>query len=87
MRGIGNGLCFVTSSLATIHIPPLKTVAGRTLLHTIIRSLERIAFNDNPLKLLVVETTYQPFISLFHQLDMFKNHPQFEGIRAFFKVS
>ena len=64
-----------------------NAVAGRTLLHTIIQSLERIAFNGNPLKLLVVETTYQPFISLFHQMDMFKNHPRFEGIRKSFTVS
>jgi len=50
-------------------------------LHTIISSLERIAFNGDPLKFLLVETTYQPFISFFHQTEIFKNHPQFEGIR------
>jgi hypothetical protein len=58
------------------------TVAGRTLLHTILSSLERIAFNDDPLQLMVMQTSYQPFISLFHQTDMVKEHPELKAIRA-----
>jgi lysosomal acid phosphatase len=60
----------------------LLEVAGRTILHTIIQSLERIAFNGDPLQFLLVESTYQPFISLFHQTEMINAHPELEGIRA-----
>jgi lysosomal acid phosphatase len=56
-------------------------VAGRTLLHTILSSLERIAFNGDPLQFLLVETTYQPFISLFHETAIFHEHPEIQGIR------
>jgi hypothetical protein len=58
----------------------IGNIAGRTILDTILGSLERIAFNDDPLKFLLVETTYQPFISLFHQTDMVKDHPDLEGV-------
>ena len=61
-------------------------VAGRTILHTIITSLERIAFNGDPLQFLLVETTYQPFISLFHQTDIVKNHPELTGVRKFIQL-
>ncbi|KAJ7249935.1 histidine phosphatase superfamily [Mycena rebaudengoi] len=55
-------------------------IAGRTLLHTILTSLERIAFNGDPLQLMVVQTSYQPFISLFHQTDIVKEHPELKAI-------
>ncbi|KAJ7852242.1 histidine phosphatase superfamily [Mycena leptocephala] len=58
-------------------------VAGRTLLHTILSSLERIAFNDDPLQLMLVQTSYQPFISLFHQTEMIKENPELKGIPNF----
>ncbi|KAJ7164316.1 histidine phosphatase superfamily [Mycena filopes] len=58
-------------------------IAGRTLLHTILSSLERIAFNGDPLQLMVVATSYQPFISLFHQTEMAKAHPELKGIPNF----
>ncbi|KAJ6452638.1 histidine phosphatase superfamily [Mycena sanguinolenta] len=58
-------------------------IAGRTLMHTILESLERIAFNDDPLQFMLVQTTYQPFISLFHETDMVKNHPELKGIPNF----
>ncbi|KAF9021624.1 phosphoglycerate mutase-like protein, partial [Hymenopellis radicata] len=47
----------------------IGNVAGRTLLRIILKSLERIAFNDDPLQFMLVETTYQPFISLFHMAE------------------
>lgn len=56
-------------------------VAGRTLLHTILTSLERIAFNGDPLQFMLIQTTYQPFISFFHQTGITKEHPGFKGIR------
>ncbi|KAJ7690473.1 hypothetical protein B0H17DRAFT_1201609 [Mycena rosella] len=51
----------------------IGNIAGRTMLHTILTSLERIASNENPLQLMAVQTSYQPFISLFHQTDIVKD--------------
>jgi lysosomal acid phosphatase len=51
------------------------------LLHTILTSLERISFNGDPLQFLLVETTYQEFISFFHQTGIVKEHPNLKGIR------
>ena len=50
-------------------IDGIGNVAGRTLLRPILRNLERIAFNDDPLQFMLIETTYQPFISLFHMTN------------------
>ncbi|KAF8161510.1 histidine phosphatase superfamily [Crassisporium funariophilum] len=55
-------------------------IAGRTILHTILTSLERISFNGDPLQFMLVETTYQPFISLFHQTGIAAEHPELKGI-------
>ena len=57
-------------------------VAGRTVLHTILSSLERIAFNGDPLQFLLIESTYQPFISLFHETGIVESHPELKGVRA-----
>ncbi|KAL0955523.1 hypothetical protein HGRIS_001761 [Hohenbuehelia grisea] len=61
-------------------IAGIGNIAGRTLLHTILSSLQRIAFNGDPLQFLLVQTTYQPFISLFHQMDVLQSHPDLKGI-------
>ncbi|KAJ7697875.1 histidine phosphatase superfamily [Mycena rosella] len=61
----------------------IGNIAGRTMLHTILTSLERIASNDDPLQLMVVQTSYQPFISLFHQTDIVKDHPELKAIPNF----
>ncbi|KAF7291246.1 hypothetical protein MIND_01268300 [Mycena indigotica] len=61
----------------------IGNIAGRTMLHTVLNSLERIAFNDDPLQLMVVQTTYQPFISLFHQTELVKEHPELASIPNF----
>lgn len=58
----------------------IGNIAGRTLLHTILTALERIAFNGDPLQFLLVETTYQPFISLFHEFDVIKEYPELAAI-------
>ncbi|KAF8959984.1 histidine phosphatase superfamily [Flammula alnicola] len=55
-------------------------IAGRTILHTILSSLERIAFNGDPLQFMLVETTYQPFISFFQQTGVIGEHPELAGI-------
>ncbi|KAG6902283.1 hypothetical protein C0995_002215 [Termitomyces sp. Mi166 len=65
------------------HINGVGNIAGRTLLHTIITSLERIAFNGDPLQCLLVQTTYQPFISFFHQTGITDEHPDYKGIPNF----
>lgn len=56
-------------------------VAGRTILHSILDSLDRIAFNGDPLKFLLIETSYQPFIALFHMLGFTKEYPELAAIR------
>jgi hypothetical protein len=56
-------------------------VAGRTILYTILSSLERIAFNGDPLQFMLVETTYQSFVSLLRQTGITKEHPEISGIR------
>ncbi|KAJ7726740.1 histidine phosphatase superfamily [Mycena metata] len=61
----------------------IGNIAGRSLLHTILDSVERIAFDDDPLKLMVIQTSYQPFISLFHQTEMVKEHPHLAAIPNF----
>ena len=57
INGVGNSKFYDfgwTVSLNMLSIP----VAGRTILHTIISALERIAFNGDPLQFMLVETTY-----------------------------
>jgi lysosomal acid phosphatase len=61
-------------------INSLSNIAGRTLLHTILSSLERISFNGDPLQFMLIETTYQPFISFIHQTGVLSEHPELFGI-------
>ncbi|KAG2045463.1 hypothetical protein BDR06DRAFT_978198, partial [Suillus hirtellus] len=58
----------------------IGNLAGRTILHTILSSLQRIACNGDPLQFLLNETSYQPFLSLFHVLEMVKENPELGGI-------
>jgi lysosomal acid phosphatase len=52
-----------------------------------LRSLERIAFNGDPLQFLLIESSYQPFISLMHMAELVKGHPELEGVRKFDDIS
>lgn len=61
-------------------ITGIANIAGRTLMHSIITSLERIAFNGDPLQFLFIETTYQPFISFFHMTGITDEHPELKAI-------
>ncbi|KAF7320587.1 hypothetical protein HMN09_00143100 [Mycena chlorophos] len=62
----------------------IGNIAGRTLMHTILSSFERIAFNNDPLKMVVLQTTYQPFISLFHEASLLDSgDKQLAGIPDF----
>ncbi|KAF8554823.1 phosphoglycerate mutase-like protein [Imleria badia] len=58
----------------------IGNLAGRTILHSILSSLERIAFDGNPLQFLLIETSYHPFISLFHILELIKAEPELASI-------
>lgn len=61
----------------------IGNLAGRTILHSVIQSLERIAFNGDPLQFLLIETSYHPFISLFHMLELVKKNPELASIPDF----
>ncbi|RPD58087.1 phosphoglycerate mutase-like protein [Lentinus tigrinus ALCF2SS1-7] len=61
----------------------IGNIASRTALSSILKALQRIAFNGDPLQLMVIETTYQPFISFFHQADVIKLHPELQAIPDF----
>lgn len=58
----------------------IGNIAGRTMMHHILQALERIAFNHDPLKFMLVETTYQPFISFFHMVDVIDRMPELKAI-------
>lgn len=62
-------------------------VASRTGLSAIINALQRIAFNGDPLQFMLIETTYQPFISLFHQTEIVKQHPELKAMRKLLIIS
>jgi len=62
------------------------SVAGRAILSPIVRALERIAFDDDPLRVLLIETGYQPFIFLFSMLSAKGPNGQLTGIRAYARV-
>ncbi|KAI0250040.1 phosphoglycerate mutase-like protein [Lactifluus subvellereus] len=61
----------------------IGNIAGRTILQSIISSLERITYDGDPLQFLVESTTYQPFISLFAQTEMIKSDPSLKGLPNF----
>ena len=56
-----------------------RVVAGRTLLHTILRALERVSFNHDPLQFLLVETSYQPLVSFFNLTGMANQHHELKA--------
>ncbi|KAH9976113.1 histidine phosphatase superfamily [Lactifluus volemus] len=61
----------------------IGNIAGRTILQSVINSLERITYDGDPLQFLVESTTYQPFISLFKQTEMINSDPTIVGIPDF----
>ncbi|KAI0060566.1 phosphoglycerate mutase-like protein [Artomyces pyxidatus] len=61
----------------------IGNIAGRTLLQSVVNSLERITFDGDPLQFLVESTTYQAFISLFTQTEMIQDDPTLKGIPEF----
>ncbi|THV02505.1 phosphoglycerate mutase-like protein [Dendrothele bispora CBS 962.96] len=61
----------------------IGNIAGRTMLYSVLTALERVAFNDDPLQFMLIQTGYQPFISLFHELDAVKEHPELKAMPDF----
>jgi len=61
-------------------INSIANVAGRTLMHSLITALERIAFNGDPLQFLLIETTYQPFISFFQMTGAASERPELKAM-------
>ncbi|KAI0042646.1 phosphoglycerate mutase-like protein [Auriscalpium vulgare] len=61
----------------------IGNIAGRTILSSIVDSLERITFDGDPLQFLVESTTYQAFISLFNQTELTLDDPTIKGIPNF----
>jgi len=64
----------------------IGNIASRTASHGIVRALQRIAFNGDPLQMMIIETTYQPFISFFHQAEVAAKHPELKAIPDFGSV-
>lgn len=60
----------------------MSAVAARTILAPTISYLEQIADKKNPLRFVLQETDYQPFISLFHALSVVEEFPELAGVRA-----
>ena len=56
-------------------------VAGRTILPSIVSSLERIANDADPLRLVVQEISYKPFISFFNLTGVTDRNPELKGLR------
>jgi lysosomal acid phosphatase len=81
INGIGNSAHLISFSVYS-NILTIVVVAGRTILQSVINSLERITYDGDPLQFLVESTTYQPFISLFKQTEMINSDPTIVGIRA-----
>ncbi|KAI1783500.1 phosphoglycerate mutase-like protein [Ganoderma leucocontextum] len=80
-RGLANlreSLIFSDKSMGGI-----GNIASRTALNSMLKALERIAFNGDPLQFMVIETTYQPFISFFHQTEVVQSHPELAAIPNF----
>lgn len=80
--GIGNSESLAVSQAIGTHVMR-ASVAGRAILDPIIKSLERIAFEDDPLRILLIETSYQAFISLFSMLSVKDDNGKLSGIRAY----
>ncbi|KAG6329018.1 hypothetical protein ID866_10071 [Astraeus odoratus] len=58
-------------------------LAGQMILCSILDALDPIPFNEGPLQSLLIETSYQPFISLFHMLGLTKEYPELAAMANF----
>ncbi|KAG1863249.1 hypothetical protein DFJ58DRAFT_725149 [Suillus subalutaceus] len=58
----------------------IENIAGRSIIHTILRTLQRISFDEDLLKLLLLETSYRPLTLLFRMMETVHEHPQLTAI-------
>ncbi|KAJ7633794.1 histidine phosphatase superfamily [Mycena polygramma] len=61
----------------------IGNIAGSTLLDPILNSLQRMANNADPLKLMVLLTSYPSFISFLHQTEIIQQNPELKAIPNF----
>ncbi|KAK7030944.1 hypothetical protein VNI00_013891 [Paramarasmius palmivorus] len=61
----------------------IGNIAGRSLMHLVLTSLDRMGFSEDPLKFALIETGYQPFISFFHEIEAVKEDPELGAIPNF----
>ncbi|KAF9267583.1 phosphoglycerate mutase-like protein [Marasmius fiardii PR-910] len=65
----------------------IGNIAARGILRLILNSLERMGFESkDPLKLTIIQASYHPMISLFHELEAVKENPSLEAIPNFSSV-
>ncbi|TDL22226.1 phosphoglycerate mutase-like protein [Rickenella mellea] len=58
----------------------IGNIGGRTILPSIINSFSRIVNASDPLKFVVEEISYKPFLSLFNMTDLAQTNPQLTAI-------
>ncbi|KZP15515.1 phosphoglycerate mutase-like protein [Athelia psychrophila] len=58
----------------------IGNIAGRTIMSTVLKALERIAYDGDPLQFMLLESSYQPLISILKMTGLTKDHPELEGI-------
>jgi prostatic aicd phosphatase len=58
----------------------VRSVAGQTILPSILNGFARIANSSDPLKFLHQEISYKPFISLFNMTGVAELNPELAGI-------
>ena len=57
------------------------------MIPSIVKSLERIANEDDPLVFSLQEISYKPLISLLNITEVTKSHPELAGLRMFPSLS
>jgi hypothetical protein len=61
----------------------MLSVAGRTLLPSLLSGLQDIASGSTPTKLVINALAYKPFLSLFNMTGVAQQYPELAGIGAF----
>jgi len=61
----------------------IGNIAARTLMRSVIGSLQRITYDGDPVQLVLQSTTYHPFISFFNQTEVASEDPDIFGIPDF----
>ncbi|KAF9258375.1 phosphoglycerate mutase-like protein [Marasmius fiardii PR-910] len=64
----------------------IGNIAGRTMLHLVLEALERMGFEEDPLKVSIIGSTYQPMISFFHEIEAVKETAALKAIQTLFST-